>query len=329
LSPAAITISRTTHYSSSITSNSIVANLSIPFYIGSMTYDPLNGMIYGGGWNGTYDGDVVLAFSASEPSSVTSTVLSDVNFRYIRTLGPGPIVFDPGTNALIVPGNSDTILAVNPLTDVTSTVASLASAPVTISIALGGNQIFVSTFDPSSVLVLNGTSYDQEGQIFVSDCIDNICAEPNEVNQVLVDPSHGNLYLESAVATIAVNLSGLSTVGTIEDYGDGPSASSVYVPTADRIFGTYSFNPEPNPGFLVQLDHITYLVVTSLVWLPASVGTLGIGGIAGLVLSVIMFERYRKTPPPPRRAWPRREVFGGPTSYSSYPNSSYTPWWKE
>ncbi len=175
-----------------------------------------------------------------------------------------------------------------------------------VTVDSGTNQILVSTFNPSSVEVFNAQSYAMEGQVGIPNCFNNICAQPNDVYQVLVDPTHGDAYLVSTIAFLTLNLSSLSMVGTVVGYGDGPQITAIYSPTSDRIFGTYSSIGMNGPGFVVQLFHGFYLMLTSLLWVPTAVGLLVCAAVVGALLAVL---RFRGPPVQPRTSR------SGPGSY--------------
>lgn len=138
--------------------------------------------------------------------------------------------------------------------------------------------------------VFDAASFALEARFTIPSCVQNDCASPNDVNEILVDPSHGDAYLVITVGLFSLNLSTLSLVGTTFDYGNGPEASSTYDPITDQIFSTYAIY-QLGPGLLVQLHHGTVPVLTSLLWLPPVLGELTVfqltvGGIVALAVWV-------------------------------------------
>ncbi len=266
---------------------SIVTNISMPFRAFSMAYDSTNGMIYAGA-NGN-------ALATIDPTN--DTILNVRNVTGASFLASVPynfytLVFDPATDQLIVPSSTDRLLTVNPADGIVTASLPLPSTAVSLAVDPATDQLFASTFEPSALLIFNATTYALEANISIPNCI-LVCVEPNEVNQVLIDPAHGDAYLLSTAALITLNLSKLETVSAIEDYGDGPSASAAYAPLNDRIFGTYA-TYAVGPGFLIQLNHANHLALTSILWLPTSPGILVLAAVVGSVIALLGLGGDRK-----------------------------------
>lgn len=257
----------------------VSANLSIPFtmYYTSMAYDPSHGILYV-----ATDANTIARINTVNDTVAGTLAVSGADW------GPSghifAIVFDPSTGALLVPWAGGGLLAFNPITGA-NRILSLPAVPVTLTMDVGANRILATSFDPSSVFVYNASSYRLIAALSIPNCLDNVCAEPNDVNQVLVDPVHGDAYLLSTESLITLNLSALDLIGSTPDYGDGPSWSATYVPPNDRIFGTYT----PilvGPGFMIQLGHGGFVRLTRLLWLPVDLGILALAVLTGSALAL-------------------------------------------
>lgn len=284
----------------------IVANVTFPIWPFEMTVNPQTGEIYAynqdpPGWYldfATFDPLTLIAIGGSIPSP---------QYYYERG-GYGstfPFNFDPADDSLIVGGTNQSLLAVNVSTGQSQVIAELPSYAEAAAVSIGSNEILVSTFNASSVEVLNAATYATEASISISNCFNGLCAQPNDVNEIVVDPAHGDAYLVSTIATLTLNLSSLSIVGTVVGYGDGPQVTAAYSPPVDRIFGTYLTLGMNGPGFMVQLVHGWYTVVSSLIWLPTSFGILLLAVVAGTIMGVVRLQgapvqvRSRQSKPPP------------------------------
>jgi len=267
---------------------SIVANLSMPFNVVSMAYDSSNGMIYMGA-----NENVLAMFNPANDTIVKVANVTGASFLESLPYNDYKMVFDAATDQLLLPTSTGELLGVNPATGVASTVLTLASYPVTLAIDPATGDLFASTSDPTTLEIFDAASYDLEANISIPNCV-LVCAEPNDVNQILIDPAHGDAYLDASVSLFTLNLSTLSIVSAFEDYGNGFQATAAYSPVSDRIFGTYG-PLEVGPGFLIQLNHRTYPVVTTLLWLPTGPGTLTLATVVGSVLS-LLYLRFARRP---------------------------------
>jgi hypothetical protein len=182
---------------------------------------------------------------------------------------------------LIVPSTSSGLVAIDPTNGGVVAVLPLPSSPVALAVDPATDELFASSADPSSLTVFNATTYRAASTIPLPNCVRGDCVSPNDANQLLIDPTHGDAYLVSTDALFALNLSTLAIVAAVEDYGNGPELSSAYVPAVDRIFGTYLPASIPGPGFMLQLDHGSYTVVSSILWLPTAIGILVAGALCG------------------------------------------------
>ncbi len=70
----------------------------------------------------------------------------------------------------------------------------------------------------------------------------------------------------------------------------------------DRVFGTYS-DGIVGPGFMVQLSHTETPVVTELMWMPISSGSLVLSMVIGSTLGAVVYFL------------PRRQKRGRPAAY--------------
>jgi hypothetical protein len=267
---------------------SVVASMTPPpnLYGNSMAYDPTNGLIY---W-GTAQNDLV----SMDPVNNTIVGIIPVpaaNIPEGEWLSSSyGLSYDSATNALLMPSSSDGLLAVDPESGATEQVIPLVGPAVSLATDAATNQLFVSTGGittaTSSVEVFNAATYAREETLAIPNCVYNNCAEPNEVNQVLLDPAHGDAYLVTTTGLFAVNLTTLSMSTVMTDYGDGPQETGVYIPSLDAIFGTY----EPDqigPGYVATLHHTTSSFLSTLLWMPTSVALLLLAGGTGVILAVI------------------------------------------
>ena len=284
-------------------SGKIDANISMPIWAFVLSSDPENSEIYADGWNLSGGSDDFSEFNSSTSAPVARDVPS-LEASEGRWGGTAPFAYDTVTGEIVFGAANDAVMELDPATGASSVVANLTSEPIALAIDPATNQIFVSTSNLSSVEVLNAANYAVESQIGIPNCFNNICADPNDVNQVLVDPSHGDAYLISTIAILTLNLSDLSVVGTIVGYGDGPQITATYLPSSDRIFGTYQGLGEDGPGLLVQLDHGFLLLLTSFLWLPPSAGVLVCAAAVGAICGLVQFRgppvsrRIRRKPGP-------------------------------
>jgi DNA-binding beta-propeller fold protein YncE len=270
---------------------SIVANFSMPFREASMAFDPSNGVIYVAGYP-----NALAAIDPANDTILSLRNLTDVTFSGAPYLLHYMLAYDPLTGDLIAPATSGGLAAIDPTTGVVRAAVPLPSVPFTIAMDPATAQVFVGTYSPSFVEVLDGTTYDPEARIAIPNCIDYICGGTGAVDQILFDTDHGDAYVLTTLALVTVNLSALSPVSTVLDYGDGPLSSAAYAPATDRVFGTYGWDDGIGPGVLVQLNHSTYPAVTELFWLPTSTGALVIAVAAGVALAVLR-PRVRRRPP--------------------------------
>jgi hypothetical protein len=270
---------------------SIVANISMPAltsYQPSMTYDSSNGLVY----LSVNSSQIV----AVDPVHDTAEGVMDVAGAALSTYtveGAYVLLFDPFTGQLLLPSTSHGILGVNPSDGSQEAFVPLPSTVVALSIDAATNQLFATTFDPSTLEVFDASNYRLEAQFSIPDCINNICGEPNDLPQILIDPTHGDAYLSAVSSLLTLNLTTLSIVSAIEDNWNGPETSMVYTPVTDRVFGTYEAG-HLGPGFLVQLNHRGYPVLTTILWLPTPLGTLLLSGVAGAGIALVFSGSVRR-----------------------------------
>lgn len=279
---------------------SIVANASMPFRVASMAYDPIDKKVYAAAF-----GNAVATIDPTNGTFLDVRNFTDLAFSVSFPLfaASDQLVFDSATGDLVAPSTSGGLVGIDPASGTTQATVGLPSPPQSLAFDPATDQLFVSTLSPSAVTVLNGTTFEPEARLAVPECVDNVCAEPNGVFQVLLDPVHGDAYLLSYVAMLTLNLSSLSVVSTVFGVGDGPPTSAAYIPVADRIFGTYGTDPSIGPGFVMQLTHRTYPAVTTLLWLPTNLGSLLLSALVGSAIALVGLRSLRKaavraTPPP-------------------------------
>jgi hypothetical protein len=261
---------------------SIVANISLPFYVDSMTFDPINGMIYSTGST-----NALATINPDTNELVNLVHVADASFSDSFPFDSYELVFDGETDQLLAPAVNESLVGINPSTGVVVSFINIGAPTVALAFDSTASQLLASTEEAnSSVKVFAGETYRLEANISLPNCVDYNCAG-GSANQMLIDPLHGDAYLVATGWLFTLNLSVLEVVGVVQDYGDGAQASSAYVGVADRIFGTYQQAEQVGPGFVIQLSHSTSPVVTEIMWLPTNLGTLavasGLGAATGLV----------------------------------------------
>ena len=265
---------------------SIVADLSTPGWVGSMTYDSVDGLVYAG----------TGAMTLVSIDPVHDTLIGAVNVtgaRFQPTLLGGSstfqLVFDPVRDQLIVPSATGGLLLIDPATGEARTTLPLPSTPVALAVDPGSGRLFAAGFDPDSVFVYNAANLALETTFSPPACFSFGCAT-RTVAQVLVDPVHGDAYLLTGLAIDTFNLSKLSWVSEVPYEGYGPIRDGAYVPSLDRVFATFLIG-QVLPGLVVQLDHANHLSVSRILWLPTGLGTLPLGAVVGSV--VVLLRRRR------------------------------------
>ncbi len=263
----------------------VVSRIPVPFDIAAMAYDPTARYVDVLGKTTTGPSGTLLGLvDPADPALVRVTALGSQVATGALASSEYAIAFDTSTGQLIVPSSSNGLVAIDPISGGVVAALPLPSSPVALAVDPATDELFASSGDPSSITVFNATTYRARSTIPLPNCVLGDCVDPNDANQLLIDPTHGDAYLVTTDALFALNISTLAIVGTLEDYGNGPQLSSAYVPAADRIFGTYLPAAIPGPGFMLQLDHGSYTVVSSLLWLPTGLGTLVAGGLCGTAL---------------------------------------------
>ena len=289
-------------------SGRIVGNISDSIGSTAMAYDATNGLLYSG------QGAFLQAINP-QTSSVEWTVrIPNATFTANDSVIPGwfTLVYDPLTDQLIAPSTLNSLLAIDPTNGAVEAELPVPAPVLSLAIDPSTKQLFAATVDQSYrsvVTVFDALSYRSLATLAIPGCIDNVCAEPDDVNVMLIDPTHGDVYLVVTVGFITLNLSSLSFVGITEGYGDGDQGSAVYVPGLDQIIGTYPSLALPAPGFLVQLHHSTYLILAELLWQPPLAGVVTASQIAiGSMLFAVFRRRerlYRVQAGLPRRLFVR------------------------
>jgi hypothetical protein len=257
----------------------IVKNVSLPFRTNSMAFDSDNGMIYI-----TSDQNNLTTFDPVNESVVETRSVASGDFSSDYSSFGYELVFDSLTNQLIAPGSNGSLLEIDPASGLVVGSIPLGSPTIALAVAPASNLLLASTSNSPSVVAFNSGTYQLEATTDLPDCFAYVCGS-GFVNQILVDPTHGDAYLVASNGLFTLNLSALGVVGIMEDFGDGPQLSAAYVPASDRIFGTYSGGLD-EPGFLIQLSHTQTPIVTNLLWLPISSGAIVLAAVIGSVLAV-------------------------------------------
>jgi hypothetical protein len=275
--------------------DSLVANISVSAGATSLAYDTSNGLLYTG------SGGNITAIDPTTDTTAGVMHIPDSTFEGGEgvTWSWYSLVYDPFTNTLIVPSSEDQLLSVNPANGAVEASMALPGLVQALAIDPGTDELFASTLysnlaatNASAVSVFDATSLSLEAGFTIPPCVDYICTQPDQVSQILIDPAHGDAYLVGTTALFALNLSTLSLVGSIEDYGDGSQWSSTFVSASDAIVGTYA----PfmvGPGFLLLLQHGTVTTWTSFLWLPPALGELALLLVAVAMAALVALVTYR------------------------------------
>lgn len=266
---------------------SVVANISTPFPVYSMAYDPSDELIYAEG-----AGDALAVLNPSTDTADRGPTIPGATFLVYGPAEYSPtMVYDPITGNLLLfaaPGNLSTV---EPSTGANRTVAELPPGATALGIDPAAGFIFASLSDPSSVLVFNASTYAEVANLTIPSCEGTggaigFCGG-NEVTAFLLDPGHGDVYFASGLALFAVNLSTLSIVGAVLTVGDGESASATFVPPVHEVWGTYEWAPMVGPGYMVNLSYGNTTTWTRFFWLPADFAVPTLGVATGVVVALL------------------------------------------
>ncbi len=202
-------------------SGSIVKNVSLPFRTNSMAFDSNNGMIYVAG-----SGNALATLDPVNDSVIDLRNVTGADFSdYFLSVGY-ELVFDSVTDQLIAPASNGSLLEIDPDSGVAAGSIPLGSPTIALAMDSGSNQLLASTSNTPSVYVFNSRTYQIVNSFTFPNCVAYVCDSGN-VNQMLIDPTHGDAYLVTSGWLYALNLSSLAIVGQIQDIGDGPQLSSV------------------------------------------------------------------------------------------------------
>lgn len=252
--------------------NTLVGNFLDPIDATTMTADSSNGLLVVGA------GSTVVLLSPSTGAVESTIRVANATFTPDGFgVGGYTMVYDPLTDQLIVPSTGNALIRIDLVNGTVAGTVPLPALAESLAVDTATDQLLAATVSDDSTSgfsVFNAKTYSVEARMTLPNCIDYTCATPNQVNQILVDPLHGDAYLVGTLSLFTLNLSTLSLVGTTEDYGDGSQFSSAYIPSTDQIIYTYAVQEIEGPGLLVQLHHSTYPSLNSLLWLPPTFGAL-------------------------------------------------------
>ncbi len=286
----------------------IVGRTILPFFPTAAAYDSRSGVLFVGGSTYYSSNNFSATLAAVDPVTgrlIRLDVMPNASFQPISLLQEGALVYDPIADRLLVPSNSTGMLSVIPTTSGVDRVIPTDGSIIAIAIDAKTDQLFVSTDTTAPILesgelqVFDAGSFALRSTIPLSNCSDSGCFS-GDATEILVDDSHGDAYLTSAVALDALNLSSLAIVGSVGDNGDGFQVSAVYLSSPDRIFGTYQDLDQVQPGFMIQLQHSSYQLLSEILGLPEELGILVFGIATGLLLSgIIVWRGLESTPKQP------------------------------
>lgn len=281
----------------------LVATVALPFWISATTFDPQTDSLIAAGWNTS--GSPMLGEVDLTTLDVTRVLVTPM----AAVAGGGDagdgylLAFDPSIDALLLPNISArfsgySLVALSAPDGANRSFVPIGAPILSITDVPQTNEVLVTTGGPFFVEVLDASTLAVEARIALPSCLPGACAA-GDAEAVLVDPLHGDAYLLTSLALDVLNLTTLSIVATVFDYGDGRQGSGAYVPGADRIYGAYNLIAQPLPGFMIQLQHGSYSVLTTLLWLPTSLAILAVGASVAAVVGVL---RFRGPKVPPRTA---------------------------
>ena len=273
-------------YAVSVATNALVAQILLPGFGANgggnevLAWDPVSGLLY------ACDGSSLLALSF-----VNSSVVLD----HPMPGGCRWVVFDPASNSLLVAGAADPnwssrLFSVDP-----------ATGSIEASI-LPGYNLTSTVIDPAdgwaAVGTLQGDVLLLDDSTFATDA--TISAGPAGVpqggtSQLLLDPSHGDLYLLTANSLVAVNESANAVLTAVSIEDTTQSWTSAYAATVDAVLigGLY--------GYLeaVEFSHSTTVRLTSVLWLEPTLAFLVLGAAAGALVGVASWSWHRRRAVPP------------------------------
>jgi hypothetical protein len=146
----------------------------------------------------------------------------------------------------------------------------------------GQNQRFYVATAAGTVLVLSAASLRQVGSIAVDSTPCYNEGGPFLTDEILADPAHGDLYLVGFSYCLGIiNTTTNEALPTLSVGGDGPGFGT-YNPVTDSIWLCYPEIPYPSPGKIVVLQHASFALLTSLLWLPPALGTILLSALTGI-----------------------------------------------
>ena len=265
-----------------------VLNVSFPFKPNAIDYSSLRGLVYISNFTDEFasidpvTGAIQTLATVANASMLPSYWIGLANFFHT-------LAFDPASDELIVPGLSGGLLILNSTTFSVVRGIAVPGNITSITVDDGDGLVLVSTVvaGTSSLFVLNSLSFQQVSNLVLPGCpASTPCPGPDPVDQVVVDPTHGDAYVVATSLIAALNLSELEFVGTVDVRNVfGATVSSTYAPTVDSLYGTLGEFPQYSPGILVVLERspaISTGVSTLPLWILAS--SVAVGVAAGVVL---------------------------------------------
>jgi hypothetical protein len=285
-----------------VTTGAVFANVSLPFETESMAYDTMNGILYLAGGNHQ--------LAAVDPGTRSLGAIVNVSQAAFYPSSDivdsaTTLVFDPAIDALIAPSVAGGLLEISPGSGAVGTTVPVPGAVATLALDASSSQLLVSTLEGNSswVSVLDARSLGTVARLGVPPCLEG-CSGAWPLAPLVVDPTHGDAYVVGDGGLFTLNLSALQLVGGFGFDQDGLVVSAAYVPSTDRIFATF-LPGLIGVGSMIQLDHQNGPVVSRLLWLPPTAGSLALAVAAGIVVAVPL-GGLRRRPPAPEARSPER-----------------------
>jgi len=249
----------------------------------ALAWDPVNHLLY------ACDGGLV-ALNITSQTKVFSAPTPG---------GCAWVVYDSWSNALLVSGSTDTraygdrMIVVDPGTgqvertvfgaDVTAAVVDPDHDWLAAGIGDPGSSML------GSVEIANASTFVPVANVSVPELPPS--GGSSIPNQILIDPTHGDLYALTWGGAYAINLTDDVLVATLGTATDLASFPAIYLASTDSIYISSEESVD-----IVALDHGTTTGTSTILWLPAPWGLLALAGLIGVLATAVVLVRRGRTP---------------------------------
>lgn len=259
-------------------------------YAEAFGFDPSLDLLYVGFSNGT--------IAALDPGTGTTVATQAVAAPGPWALWAWSVLYDPLAGVLVTQTGTATLELLDPSTlDVEGSVAVGTQAWATLLAPTTG-RLYVATA-AGSLLMLSATTLRTLGQAVIDPAACSDGDAPFWADTMVLDPTHGDLYLIGFQACAGVlNLTTEGALTTLTVVGDGP-ADGLYDPATNSLWLSFWLDALPGPGMVVALHQSSAWFVSRLLWLPGTLGILAVCAGAGLLVAI---GGRRLLPLPPRPA---------------------------